>query len=49
MNNHILVSVIIPFYSGKECLNSALESVFNQTHKKIEVILINDGSREKLF
>lgn len=48
MNNHILVSVIIPFYSGKEWLNSALESVFNQTHKNIEVILINDGSRENI-
>lgn len=40
------VSIIIPFYSGKEWLKEALESVFNQTFKDYEVILVNDGSKE---
>jgi len=42
------VSIIIPFYSGKEWLKKALESVFNQTFKDFEVILVNDGSKENI-
>ena len=42
------VSVIIPFYSGKEWLKEALYSVFNQTFKDFEVILVNDGSKEDI-
>ena len=42
------VSVIIPFYSGKEWLKEALESVFSQTFKDYEVILVNDGSKEDI-
>jgi teichuronic acid biosynthesis glycosyltransferase TuaG len=43
-----LVSVIIPFYKRKEWLEEALESVFMQTYKNYEVILINDGSEEDI-
>lgn len=42
------VSIIIPFYSGKDWLKEALESVFNQTFKDFEVILVNDGSKEDI-
>lgn len=42
------VSVIIPFYSNKKWLEEALESVFKQTYKNFEVILINDGSQEDI-
>lgn len=41
-----LVSVIMPFYSGKEWLKEAIESVLDQTYKNIELLLINDGSKE---
>lgn len=41
-----LVSVVIPFYSGLNWLEEALESVNNQTYKNKEVIVINDGSSE---
>jgi len=44
----MLVSVIIPFFSGVNWLEEALSSVFNQTYKNYEVILINDGSTEDL-
>ena len=47
-NNEPLVSIIIPFYCHKEWLENALESVFAQTYKKYEVILINDGSNEDI-
>ncbi|MFW3496702.1 glycosyltransferase family 2 protein [Aerococcus viridans] len=43
-----LVSVIIPFFSGKDWLEEALKSVFNQTYKNLEVILVNDGSVENI-
>ena len=42
------VSVIIPFYSHKEWLEEALESVFAQVYDNLEVILINDGSVEDI-
>lgn len=43
-----LVSVIIPFYKGKQWLETAIESVLSQTYKNIEVIVINDGSPEDI-
>jgi glycosyltransferase involved in cell wall biosynthesis len=46
-NNFIcddLVSVIIPTYNRFQNLKRAIESVRNQTHKNIEIIVINDAS-----
>ena len=43
-----LVSVIIPFYSHRDWLKESLESVFSQTYKDFEVILVNDGSKEDI-
>ncbi|WP_027308882.1 glycosyltransferase family 2 protein [Caloramator sp. ALD01] len=43
-----LVSVIIPFYSGIDWLREALNSVQKQTYKNIEVLVINDGSKENI-
>lgn len=45
MNNPI-VSVVMPLYNGRDYLNEALESVFNQTFEDFEVILVDDGSDE---
>ena len=39
-----LVSVIIPFYRGERYLAEALQSVFVQTHRPLEVIVVDDGS-----
>ena len=46
-NSGKLISVIIPFYNRVELLNSSIKSVINQTYKPIEVILIDDFSKEK--
>jgi len=45
-NNNIKVSVIIPVYNTEKYLDSCLESVENQTLKDIEIICINDGSKD---
>ena len=42
-----LVSIIIPIYNAEKYLNRCIDSVLNQTHKKIEILLINDGSNDK--
>ncbi|HCR86242.1 MAG TPA: hypothetical protein DIV86_06150 [Alphaproteobacteria bacterium] len=42
-----LISVIIPAYNPQPTLLEALKSVFNQTYKNIEVILVNDGSGDE--
>jgi glycosyltransferase involved in cell wall biosynthesis len=41
-----LVSIIIPVYNTEKYLIECLESVKNQSYKRIEVLLINDGSTD---
>ena len=41
-----LVSVIIPVYNGARFLRAAIESVFAQTYRPIEVIVVDDGSAD---
>ena len=38
------LSVIVPVYNTGNFLRSAVDSLLNQTYKKLEVILVNDGS-----
>lgn len=41
------ISVIIPVYNVEEYLRRCLDSVINQTYKNLEIICINDGSKDK--
>lgn len=53
MNSEILkdtlISVIMSVYNGEKYVSEALESILNQTHKNIEFIIIDDGSKDKTF
>ena len=44
-----LISVIIPTYNRYTYLLKTLESVKNQTHKNIEIIVVNDGSSQEEY
>ena len=41
-----LVSVIIPVFNAERFLDKCLESVCSQTYTNMEIILINDGSKD---
>lgn len=42
----ILYSIIIPVYNVEKYLHRCLDSVINQTYTKLEIILVNDGSKD---
>lgn len=41
------VSIVVPIYNAELYLKETLESVFEQTFKNYELLLINDGSTDK--
>lgn len=43
----ILVSVIVPVYNAENYIKECADSLVNQTLQNIEIIFINDGSKDK--
>ena len=41
-----LISVIIPVYNVEKYLKQCIESVINQPFNDMEIILVNDGSKD---
>ncbi len=46
MQNNILISIIVPVYNVERYLSQCIDSIINQTYKKLEIILVNDGSTD---
>ncbi|WP_443685615.1 glycosyltransferase family 2 protein [Phascolarctobacterium succinatutens] len=42
-----LISVIIPVYGVEKYISQCLESVINQTYKNLEIIVVNDGTKDR--
>lgn len=41
-----LVSIVIPVYNGANYMEEAIDSALAQTYKNIEIIVVNDGSKD---
>ncbi|PFG44051.1 CDP-glycerol glycerophosphotransferase [Isoptericola jiangsuensis] len=43
----MLVSVVVPVYNVEEYLAECLESILSQTHRRLEVVVVDDGSPDR--
>lgn len=41
-----LISVIVPVYNSDQFLDKNLSSIVNQSYKKLQIIIVNDGSND---
>lgn len=41
------VSVIVPVYNGEKYIDTCMKCLLEQTYSNIEIILVNDGSKDK--
>ncbi|MGI9461481.1 MAG: glycosyltransferase family 2 protein, partial [Alphaproteobacteria bacterium] len=46
-NKPPLISVIMPAYNVEKYIGKAIKSILTQTHKNLELIIINDASSDK--
>lgn len=42
----MFISIVIPTYNSKDCLEKALNSIFIQNYKDIEVVMVDNGSSD---
>lgn len=43
----VMVSIIVPAYNAEQFIERAITSVRNQTYSNLEILVINDGSKDK--
>ena len=41
-----LVSVVVPVYNAEKYIYNCVESIMRQVYKNLEIILIDDGSKD---
>ncbi len=46
MNKEPLISIIVPLYNAEKYLSRCIEALLNQTYENLEIILVNDGSKD---
>ena len=42
--DNIKISIIVPIYNTEKYIKKCVDSILNQTHKNLEIILVDDGS-----
>ncbi|GAA3656717.1 glycosyltransferase family 2 protein [Flavivirga jejuensis] len=47
MESSCLISIVIPVYNVDKYLRECLDSVLNQRYKRLEILIVNDGSTDK--
>ena len=40
------ISVVVPIYNVEKFLSRCIDSIICQTHKNLEIILVDDGSKD---
>ena len=46
--NMPLISIVLPVYKTEKLLPDALDSLVDQTYKNLEIIVVNNGSTDKV-
>ena len=41
------ISVVIPVYNGERYLKECIDSIFAQSFKEYELVLVDDGSKDR--
>lgn len=47
--DHLTVSVIVPAYNVAQWLPRCLDSILRQTHRNLEIVVVDDGSTDETF
>ncbi len=47
--DNILITVSMPAYNAAKYVGEAIESILNQSHRNIELIIIDDGSSDETY
>ena len=42
-----LISIIVPVYNSEQTLHRCIDSILGQTYRNFELLLINDGSKDR--
>lgn len=45
-NAPVLVSVVVPVFNVEKYLDECMQSIFNQTYRHLEIVLVDDGSTD---